>query len=106
MGRPLSSDTQIATSEYFSDGTREITSDRFANGFLEENRVQDMSLRLDNFCFESDRFFYELNVSAFNTYGRNNVWYRKFDLSDGAVVVTDVTTLPFTPSIGFRMGIK
>ena len=56
--------------------------------------------------FESDRFFYELNVSAFNAYGRDNVWYRKFDLSDSAVVVTDVTTLPFTPSIGFRMGIK
>ena len=56
--------------------------------------------------FESDRFFYELNVSAFNAYGRNNVWYRKFDLSESAVVVTDVTTLPFTPSIGFRMGIK
>ncbi|MCH7891079.1 MAG: TonB-dependent receptor [Gemmatimonadetes bacterium] len=56
--------------------------------------------------FESDRFFYELNISAFNAYGRNNVWYRKFDLSDSAVVVTDVTTLPFTPSIGFRMGIK
>ena len=56
--------------------------------------------------FESDGFFYELNVSAFNAYGRNNVWYRKFDLSDSAVVVTDVTTLPFTPSIGFRMGIR
>ena len=56
--------------------------------------------------FESDRFFYELNVSTFNAYGRDNVWYRKFDLSDSAVVVTDVTTLPFTPSIGFRMGIK
>ena len=56
--------------------------------------------------FESDRFFYELNVSAFNAYDHNNVWYRKFDLSDGAVVVTDVTTLPFMPSIGFRMGIK
>ena len=56
--------------------------------------------------FESDRFFYELNSSAFNAYGRKNVWYRKFDLSDSAVVVTDVTTLPFTPSIGFRMGIN
>jgi len=56
--------------------------------------------------FESDRFFYEINVSAFNAYGHDNVWYRKFDLSEGAVVVTDVTTLPFTPSIGFRMGIK
>ena len=56
--------------------------------------------------FESARFFYELNISAFNAYGRNNVWYRKFDLTDSAVVVTDVTTLPFTPSIGFRMGIK
>ncbi len=56
--------------------------------------------------FESARFFYELNISAFNAYGRNNVWYRKFDLTDSAVVVTDVTTLPFTPSIGFRMGFK
>ena len=56
--------------------------------------------------FESDRFFYEINVSAFNAYGHDNVWYRKFDLSEGAVVVTNVTTLPFTPSIGFRMGIK
>ena len=56
--------------------------------------------------FESDRFFYELNLSAFNAYGRSNVWYRKFDLTDSAVVVTDVTTLPFTPSIGFRMGIN
>ena len=56
--------------------------------------------------FESDRFFYEVSASAFNAYGRNNVWYRKFDLSESAVVVTDVTTLPFTPSIGFRMGIK
>ena len=56
--------------------------------------------------FESDRFFYELSASAFNAYGRNNVWYRKFDLSDSAVVVTDVTTLPLTPSIGVRMGIR
>ncbi len=56
--------------------------------------------------FESDRFFYELNVSAYNAYGHDNVWYRKFDLSSDAVVVTDVTTLPLTPSIGFRMGIK
>jgi hypothetical protein len=56
--------------------------------------------------FESRRFFYELNASVFNAYDHANVWYRKFDLSDSAVVVTDVTTLPFTPSIGFRMGIR
>ena len=47
-GGRFSSDAQIAASEYFSDGTREITSDRFAAGFLEENRVQDVSIRLDN----------------------------------------------------------
>ena len=33
-----------------------------------------------------DRFFYELNVSAYNAYGHDNVWYRKFDLSEDAVV--------------------
>ena len=47
-GARFSSDAQVAASEYFSDGTREITSDQFAAGFLEENRVQDLSLRLDN----------------------------------------------------------
>ena len=56
--------------------------------------------------FETDRYFYELNFSLFNVYDRNNVWYRQFDLSEQPMVVTDVTTLGFTPSVGLRIGIR
>lgn len=56
--------------------------------------------------FETSRLFYEVNLSLFNVYGRNNVWYRKFDLSELPLLVTDVTTLGFTPSIGVRIGMR
>ena len=56
--------------------------------------------------FETDRYFYELNLSLFNVYDRSNVWYRQFDLSEIPMVVTDVTTLGLTPSIGFRIGLR
>lgn len=56
--------------------------------------------------FEVGEFFYELNLSLFNVYGRNNVWYRQFDLTDLPMLVTDVTTLGFTPSIGLRAGLR
>ena len=56
--------------------------------------------------FEVGEFYYELNLSLFNVYGRNNVWYRQFDLTDLPMLVTDVTTLGFTPSIGLRAGLR
>ena len=40
--------------------------------------------------FEVREFFYEVNLSVFNVYGRNNVWYRQFDLTDLPMLVTDV----------------
>jgi ferric enterobactin receptor len=56
--------------------------------------------------FESDHFVYDLNLSIFNAYGRKNIWYRSFDLAQTPLVVTDVTTLGFTPSVGFRIALK
>ena len=56
--------------------------------------------------FETGRFFYDVNLSLFNAYGRNNVWYRQFDLSELPMLVTDITTLGFTPSIGVRVGLR
>ncbi|HUP51144.1 MAG TPA: TonB-dependent receptor [Longimicrobiales bacterium] len=56
--------------------------------------------------FTLGRAFYELNLSLFNAYARNNVWYRQFDLSQLPMVVTDVRTLGFTPSIGLRVGLR
>ena len=56
--------------------------------------------------FEVRQFYYELNLSLFNVYGRDNVWYRQFDLTDLPMLVTDVSTLGFTPSIGLRAGFR
>jgi len=65
--------------------------------------------RLDvaaNRRFESDRLFYDFNVTLFNAYGRGNVWYRQFDLTQNPLIITDVKTLPFTFSIGASFGLK
>ena len=56
--------------------------------------------------FESARFVYDLSFSLFNAYGRNNVWYRQFDLSESPMLVTDVATMGFSPSIGLRVATK
>ena len=56
--------------------------------------------------FETETMFYEVNLSVFNAYGNDNVWYRQFDLTEAPVLVTDITTLPFTPSIGLSFGLK
>lgn len=65
--------------------------------------------RLDlsaNRRFESARWYLDLNASLFNVLGRNNVWYRQFDLTDVPLAITDVTSLGFTPSIGISIGIR
>lgn len=59
--------------------------------------------RLDlaaNWSFRNELFSGDLSLSLFNAYGHDNIWYRQFDLSQSPMVVTDVTTLPFTPSVG------
>lgn len=50
--------------------------------------------------FTNELFTGDLSFSLFNAYDHNNIWYRQFDLSESPMVVTDVTTLPFTPSVG------
>jgi ferric enterobactin receptor len=56
--------------------------------------------------FESERWFCELNLSVFNVYGRKNVRYRSFDLTQTPLTVTDIGTLGFTPSVGLRFGLR
>ncbi|MEM6377994.1 MAG: TonB-dependent receptor, partial [Bacteroidota bacterium] len=40
-----------------------------------------------------------LGFSLFNVYGRNNVWYKEFDVVDGLILETDVNLLGMTPSV-------
>jgi len=44
-----------------------------------------------------------LGVSLFNVYGRDNVWYREFDVEDNEIIISDVNTLGFTPNVFFSI---
>ena len=44
-----------------------------------------------------------LGVSIFNVYGRDNVWYREFDVEDNEIIIMDVNTLGFTPNVFYSI---
>jgi len=44
-----------------------------------------------------------LGLSIFNVYGRDNVWYREFDVEDNEIIIMDVNTLGFTPNVFFSI---
>lgn len=43
-----------------------------------------------------------LGFSLFNVYGRNNVWYKEFDVVQDLIIETDVNLLGITPSISLN----
>jgi len=45
----------------------------------------------------------DIGFSVFNLYGRENIWYREFDLSETPILVTDVTFLGLTPNFSIRV---
>ena len=44
-----------------------------------------------------------IGLSFFNVYGRDNVWYREFDVEDNEIIIIDVNTLGFTPNVFFSI---
>ena len=44
-----------------------------------------------------------LNFSIFNVYGRNNIWYREYQIIENEVIETDVNFLGFTPNISLSI---
>ena len=64
--------------------------------------------RLDvaaNYRFEWGDSKGSIGLSLFNLYGRENVWYREFDLTEGDLLLTDINYLGFTPNLRFRIDI-
>ena len=64
--------------------------------------------RLDiaaNYRFEWGKSRGSVGLSLFNFYGRENVWYREFDLTEGDLLLTDINYLGFTPNLRFRIDI-
>jgi ferric enterobactin receptor len=62
--------------------------------------------RLDlsvTYRFSIGRTLSSLGVSLFNIYGRENVWYREFEVEDNEIIIMDVNTLGFTPNLFFSI---
>jgi hypothetical protein len=58
--------------------------------------------RLDvsaTFRFSIGKTLNSIGLSLFNVYGRDNVWYREFDIEDNDIIIMDVNTLGFTPNL-------
>jgi ferric enterobactin receptor len=44
-----------------------------------------------------------VGISLFNAYGRRNVWYKEYQVLDGAVIETDRQFLGFTPNLSLTL---
>jgi hypothetical protein len=51
--------------------------------------------------FKTQHIEWDLGVSVFNLYNRANVWYREYVLDTSPILVRDITTLGFTPTVTF-----
>ncbi len=56
--------------------------------------------------FESSGLTWDLGLSVFNLYDHKNVWYREYVLETSPVIVRDVITLGFTPTVTLKVGLK
>ena len=77
-------------------------SDKNANRLPEYHRF-DLSVTRK---FSSETMNFNLGLSIFNLYNRGNVWYREYVLDTSPVIVRNVTTLGFTPTLTFRVAMK
>jgi hypothetical protein len=51
----------------------------------------------------SEKFPCSVNVSLFNLYNRNNVWYKEFQIVDEEIVETNINYLGITPNVNFSI---
>jgi len=56
--------------------------------------------------FNSTWFDWDLGISVFNLYDHKNVWYREYLLDTNPVVVREVTTLGFVPTVTLQANLK
>jgi ferric enterobactin receptor len=47
-----------------------------------------------------------LGISLFNLYGRQNVWYKTFEIVEDTVIPVDVNYLGFTPNLTFSWRLR
>lgn len=56
--------------------------------------------------FDNTWFDWNLGISVFNLYDHKNVWYREYLLDTNPVIVREVTTLGFVPTVTLQANLK
>ena len=56
--------------------------------------------------FITNDLAWDLGLSVFNLYDHTNVWYRQFILDTNPMIIRDVTTLGFTPTISLKVNLR
>ena len=56
--------------------------------------------------FESNALSWDLGLSVFNLYDHKNVWYREYRLDTSPVIVNDIVTLGFTPTVTLKVELQ
>jgi D-ribose pyranose/furanose isomerase RbsD len=56
--------------------------------------------------FNSDWLDWNVGLSIFNLYNHKNVWYREYILDTNPVVVREVTTMGFAPTVTLQVNLK
>ena len=59
-----------------------------------------------NYNFNINESKAKIGASIFNVYGRNNTWYKSYDVIEGQLLETDVSLLGFTPSLFFNWSLR
>ena len=104
-GRPYTAPLGAYTIELL-DGS---TTDHFAisekNAFrLPDYHRLDLSANYDFDYFLGGKA--TAGLSLFNLYNRSNIWYKEYEVVDGAILETDVNLLGFTPSLYFNWKLR
>jgi outer membrane receptor for ferrienterochelin and colicin len=103
-GAPYTAPENQYTIKMLDGGTRSYihVGDKNANRLPAYHRM-DMSLSRQ---FSSDWLDLNVGVSAFNLYDHKNVWYREYLLDTNPVIVREVTTLGFVPTVTLQVNLK
>lgn len=96
-GRPYTAPTGYYQIELLDGSLADYfeVSDKNALRFPEYHRF-DVSATYD---FRLGNSKASAGLSLFNVYGRENVWYKEYEVIEGELIETDVSLLGFTPSL-------
>ncbi len=100
-GKPYTSPVGIYEVTLLDGNTESYVSIGEKNAFrLPDYQRMDISASYNFFLGKAKT---QLGLSIFNLYNHTNIWYKNFEIIEGDMVATDVTTLGITPNVFFNL---